>query len=307
LAILTCGIDLGGTKIEAALIDLERMQVEFKHRVPTGAMNGYDFVLNQIAIAIAELETQSGLQITAIGLATPGTTDPRTGRLMNCNATCLNGQLLQKDLSERLKKTVIIANDANCFALAEACYGAGTVLNPPPKMVFGIILGTGVGGGLVFKNEIWPGMHGIAGEWGHQVLDSEGSVCYCGRSGCNETFFSGPALERYYTSLTGIATDMRSIAVAAKAKTDPYAVQTITFMMEKLGKALAGVINVLDPDLIVFGGGLSHIDALYSDLPDFVHPWVFHSYWKGHLLPPKLGDAAGIFGAAQLVRNSKND
>jgi fructokinase len=298
---LLWGMDLGGTKIEGAIIDSNTRTILYRQRVPTGADKGYAHVLGQIAGLLSSLQDASGLSTNKLGIATPGTTDPGSGLLKNCNAVCLNGMPFRADLENMLGIRVEVANDANCFALAETQYGAVRQHVPKAGVVFGIILGTGVGGGIVCRGEIWPGAHGIAGEWGHNPLMEEGMPCYCGRSGCNETVFSGPALERYYAKLSGQPRPMAEISHLAEQKADPTAMQTLDYFLENLGKALASVVNVLDPDAVVIGGGLSHIQALYHDLRPRVQKHVFNPMWSAPVLKPLLGDSAGVYGAAELL------
>ena len=302
---LLWGMDLGGTKIEGAIIDSSTRTILYRQRVPTGADKGYAFVLSQISGLLSSLEETSGFTAPCLGIATPGTTDPGTGLLKNCNAVCLNGMPFRADLENLLGIRVEVANDANCFALAETQYGAVRLHVPRADVVFGIILGTGVGGGIVCRGEIWPGAHGIAGEWGHNPLMEGGATCYCGRSGCNETVFSGPALERYYAKLSGQNRPMADISYLAEQKADTAAIQTLDYFLENLGKALASVINVLDPDAVVIGGGLSHVPALYTDLRPRVEKHVFNPAWSAPILKPILGDSAGVFGAAELLSKNK--
>jgi fructokinase len=295
-------MDLGGTKIEGMVWDPINMRVLYRERVPTQAEHGYNHVLGQIQKLLRNLSTAVGQDASHLGLATPGSIDPKTGCLKNCNATCMNGHTLQSDLAKTLGIPVEVANDANCFALAETKYGAVSKNVPDAKVVFGVILGTGVGGGLVCHGEIWSGAHGIAGEWGHNPLAGHSNPCYCGKFGCNESVFSGPALERYYTHISGKELKMDEIGRLYTTQQEPFAIQTIEYFLENLAKSLALVVNILDPDAIVLGGGLSHLPVLYSSLHPMVASYVFNPEWKAPILPPALGDSAGIFGAAELIR-----
>ncbi|HXO77352.1 MAG TPA: ROK family protein, partial [Puia sp.] len=198
------GIDLGGTKIEGVILEsIDNPTPLVRTRVDTESAKGYEHVIGQIARLVANMQEQSGLRPQAIGIGTPGVLDPTLKTMKNSNTVVLNGQPLQKDLEKNLQIKIELANDANCFALAEAHWGIVKTAAPTARMVFGIIMGTGVGGGIVIDGKIWNGRHGIGGEWGHNFLDESGGPCYCGKTGCVETVISGPATERYYTSLTG--------------------------------------------------------------------------------------------------------
>lgn len=296
-----CGLDLGGSKIEGVLLDRGTNQVLARYRTSTLASEGYDVVLSQVKTVVAELENVAGSSIEFFGLAMPGILDTETGLVKNCNATCLNGKPIVRDLQKETGKKVVVANDANCFTLAETLHGNPSNLQPKPRLVFGIILGTGVGGGLVFDGKIWEGKHGIAGEWGHMIYNESGGIrCYCGKIGCNETVFSGPALEKYYQKLSGKASNLQSIYQSRYQ--DDCANATIQYFLKTLGRAVAQVINVLDPCVIVFGGGLSKMDIIYEELKYHILPYLFNRDLKTPLLAPDLGDSAGVFGAADLVR-----
>jgi fructokinase len=269
-------------------------------RVPTEADKGYEHIIGQIAKLIETLAAETGLKPTSIGIATPGTLDPISGTMKNANTTCLNGRPFNIDLELALKIPVKLANDANCFAIAETKFGAVQDILPNAKVVFGVIMGTGVGGGLVVNGEVWNGRQGIAGEWGHNFLDNSGGKCYCGRVGCVETIFSGPGLERYYTKMTGEHVELKEIIRRARAYEDVAAEATMQRMIQFFGKGLSIIINTIDPDVIVLGGGLSHIDELYSDGIAEISKWVFNSRLDTLIVRPKLGDSAGVFGAALL-------
>ncbi|MEI6034174.1 MAG: ROK family protein [Verrucomicrobiae bacterium] len=295
---LLWGIDLGGTKIEGAILDDHGVALH-RLRRETGAANGYDHVLSQIVGVIRDLENASGLSRPAIiGIGTPGAVEPSSGALKNSNTTCLIGRPLREDLAAALGCVIRMANDANCFALAEASWGAAAGAD----VAMGLILGTGVGGGLVVRGRVLDGQHGIAGEWGHNPLRGESSPCYCGRNGCIETVIAGPSLERYYRESGG--ENIRLPEIVAKAGAgDPIAEATIRRLQEKFGEAIAAVINILDPDAIVIGGGVGNIQELYSEATrQWIRQFLFNQVLTTRILRPQLGDSAGVFGAAILAR-----
>jgi predicted NBD/HSP70 family sugar kinase len=203
------------------------------------------------------------------------------------------------DLEARLGLPVVMANDANCFALAETHLGAVKQQAPKARTVFGIIMGTGVGGGIVVDGKIIEGRHGIGGEWGHNFLDSTGGPCYCGKTGCVETVIAGPSLERFYLEQSGTKKLLKQIVM--EAKTDPYAKATVDRLHEQFGRALSVVINILDPDAIVIGGGVGNIDSLYTKGRERLAHYIFNDKVEVPILKPMLGDSAGVFGAAALV------
>ncbi len=272
------GIDLGGTKIEGIAIDHAGREL-VRRRVPT-PRGDYDATVDSIAMLVADLEACTGQRGT-VGVGMPGALSRVTGLVKNANSTCLNGRPLQQDLEAALGREVRLANDANCFALSEAVDGAGR----GARVVFGVILGTGVGGGIVVESKVLEGPNAIAGEWGHNPLplpDSEERPpppCYCGRSGCIEAWLSGPALER----------DGGAAREDALARYE-----------DRLARALAGVINVLDPDIIVLGGGLSNIERLYANVPRLWRAYVFSDDVVTRLEAPLHGDSSGVRGAAWL-------
>jgi fructokinase len=296
------GIDLGGTKIEGTILEsIRHPHPIVRTRIDTEAVKGYDHVLGQIARLVKEMEQRSGLKPGVIGFGTPGILDPSLRTMKNCNTVVLNGQPLADDLSLRLGVPVVLANDANCFALAETQWGVVSRETPGARMVFGIIMGTGVGGGLVMDGKIWGGRHGIGGEWGHNFLDESGGACYCGKTGCVETVISGPATERYYRGLTGQALSLKDIVGRYLAGSDAAADQTIERLCHFFGKGVAVITNLLDPDVIVVGGGVGNIDALYSVGLWELGKYIFNNRVEVPLLKPSLGDSAGVFGAAALV------
>ena len=291
---LRIGIDLGGTKIEGIIIDDQR-RILSRQRHPTPAQQGYEAILTTICDLVAEFENGTG-QTCYIGLGTPGSIAPDTGLLRNSNTTCLNGQPIKADLERHLGRTVRVENDANCFALSEARHGAAT----GHAVVFGVIMGTGIGGGITVDRELLTGRHRIAGEWGHNVLEADGPLCYCGKRGCVETLLSGPGLTRAYAAAGGgIGVSAATIARRSD-KGEPIATQTMHAFLDRFGKALAGVVNILDPDAIVLGGGLSNIDRLYCDGGEYTSRYVFHDRFTTPILRNKHGDSSGVLGAAEL-------
>jgi N-acetylglucosamine kinase len=298
------GIDLGGTKIEGAVVDRTRPDRAIcRLRLPTEGSKGYDHVVRQIVRVVAMLEKESGMRRPrCIGFGTPGAIDPATGILKNSNTLCLNGRRLRDDLSEALGAEARIANDANCFALAEALFGAAR----DRKVVMGLILGTGCGGGVVVNGRVLDGIHGIAGEWGHNPIPGEHSLCYCGRRGCVETVISGPALERHYRGLTGRSVRLPEIVARAVAG-ERAARATLRRLVGKFGQAIAAVINILDPDAVVIGGGVGNIDILYTEATRrAVLRHVFNPVLHTEFLRPTLGDSAGVFGAALLSASPRS-
>src|SRR3984885_12270436 len=222
------GIDLGGTKIEGIVLEsISQATPLVRTRLNTEADKGYDHIIGQIARLVDDLGQKSGLRPKAIGIGTPGGLDPTLQTMKNCNTVVLNGMPLLKDLEARLRIPIALANDANCFALAETHWGIASKEAPEARIVFGIILGTGVGGGIVIDGKVWNGRHGIGGEWGHNFLDDSGGPCYCGKSGCVETIISGPALEKYYTRLTGKTIKLKEIVTRDRDGSDPAATKTI--------------------------------------------------------------------------------
>ncbi|MBK8968489.1 MAG: ROK family protein [Lewinellaceae bacterium] len=295
------GIDLGGTKIEGAVLQhREKPTVLARQRVATEADHGYDHILNQISKLVDQLKKETGLQPAQIGIGHPGALDPQTGVIKNSNTQALIDKPFDRDLAQKLGVPVRLANDANCFAVAEALMGAVPEKLPDAEVVFGVILGTGVGGGLVVRGKVIHGRQGIAGEWGHNFLDESGGPCYCGRSGCVETVFSGPALERFYTSMTGRHVRLPEVVRLAEAGTDPAATATLDRLVQYFGKAIAVVINIVDPDAIVLGGGVGNIDRLYTDGVAEARKYLFNTRIDTVFLKPRLGDSAGVFGAALL-------
>ena len=300
------GIDLGGTKIEGAILpSLQDPTPIVRTRIDTEATKGYGHIVNQIYKLVKQMEETSGLKPKRIGFGTPGVLDPILQTMKNCNSTNLNGQPLQKDLEDKLQLEVILANDANCFALAETHWGIVNQKAPKSKMVFGIIMGTGVGGGLVYDGHVWSGKHGIAGEWGHNFLNESGGPCYCGKIGCVETVISGPGTERYYEKISGKKKRLKEIVELYK-QGDGLAKETIDRLCMFFGKGVSVITNMLDPDVIVVGGGVGNIDALYSKGLDSLKRHIFNNRLDVPVLKPSLGDSAGVFGAAALTAESRH-
>ncbi|HDX8444923.1 ROK family protein [Aeromonas hydrophila] len=301
--LLDWGIDLGGTKCECVV--LEGDEVLLRHRIPTERAGGYDHMIGQIAKLVAECADKIGQRPTLIGMGTPGARDPQTGLMKNCNTTELNGKPFKEDLERRLGVPVLIANDANCFALAETHLGAVRQHHPSARVVFGIIMGTGVGSGIVINGRILNGHHGIAGEWGHNVLSPDGPECYCGKRGCVETFISGPALEAWYEAKAKRHLPLAKIAAATAH--DHVAKLTLDRLHLLFGQALANVVNILDPDVIVIGGGVGNVQSLYSVGRETILPFLFNPRFATPIIAPALGDSAGVFGAALLARGEFQD
>ncbi|TMA32210.1 MAG: ROK family protein [Deltaproteobacteria bacterium] len=288
------GIDLGGTKIEGVVLGEDLEPVE-RRRVPTDRERGYEHIVERIASLVHDLRVVApacGL----VGVGTPGSLSARDGTLKNSNTLCLNGRPLQADLERRLGCRVRIENDANCFALAEARAGAGRGY----ELVFGVILGTGVGGGIVHEGRIWAGPQHVAGEWGHHSIDPAGPACYCGQRGCVETMLSGPALEAAYRAAGGPSQAAAEVAARA-AGGEPRAAAVVDRYLDRFGRALANVVNVLDPDVVVLGGGVSGFDALYTCGRDAVARYVFNDELRTPIVRNQLGDSAGVIGAALLA------
>ena len=288
------GIDLGGTKIEGVVLGADN-RLLFRHRVPTESARGYKHILERVALVVDACR-HAAPECTTIGIGTPGAVSSRDGTMKNCNTTCLNGQRLPEDLAQRLRLPLRIENDANCFALAEAIAGAGE----GAALVFGVILGTGVGGGIVHRGELLCGPQHLAGEWGHHSLDPRGPSCYCGQRGCVERFIAGPAVEEQYCKLTGEAAAMPAI-VARYRDGEPAATQVFRRFVDRFGRAVANLVDILDPDVIVLGGGLSNIDELYTLGRDAVAGYVFNDELRTPIRRNALGDSAGVIGAALLV------
>jgi fructokinase len=292
------GVDLGGTKIEAIALAHDGV-VLARRRLPS-PRGSYQATLSTVIDLCLALESEIGSP-ASVGVGIPGAVSPATGLVKNANSTWLIGQPLRQDLERGLARPIRLDNDANCFAVSEATDGAAAGADP----VFGVILGTGVGGGIVIGGRPIAGASAIAGEWGHNPLprmtDEErpGPRCYCGRDGCIETFLSGPAMARDHRDATGETRTAAEIAAAAEAG-NAAASATVERYIERLARALAGVVNILDPAVIVLGGGVSNVARIYRRLPELMRPHVFSDTLAVRVLPPKHGDSSGVRGAAWL-------
>jgi len=292
------GIDLGGTKTEIIALDADQ-EVRARHRTQT-PRDDYAGTLRVIGGLVAKVEAETGARGT-VGVGIPGSLSPFTGRMRNANSVWLNGKHLDADLAEVLERPVRLANDADCFALSEAVDGAGS----GASTLFGVIIGTGTGGGIVVNGRLLTGPNRIAGEWGHNPLswprDEElpGPPCYCGKQGCIETFLSGPGLTRDFLEATGRHLTPPQI-IAASAVHDPEAEAALWRYEDRMARALAGVVNLLDPDVIVLGGGLSNLDRLYQEIPRLIGRYLFSDGARIDIRPPVHGDSSGVRGAAWL-------
>ena len=301
------GIDLGGTKIEIAALD-EEGQERLRHRVPT-PHGDYGATLAAIVGLVSETEARLGEAPGAcrVGIGTPGSLSRATGLLRNSNSVCLNDRPFKSDLEARLGREIRMSNDANCFALSEAQDGAGA----GARVVFGAILGTGVGAGIVVDGRVLDGCNGIAGEWGHNPLpwprDDErpGTLCYCGRRGCIETWVSGPGFERDHLARAG--RDVATAQIVADAATDAAASESLARYEERLARSLAHVINLLDPDVIVLGGGMSNVQRWYESVPRLWGAWIFSDRVDTKLVRTVHGDSSGVRGAARLWRARESE
>jgi fructokinase len=283
------GIDLGGTKTEGILLDNSSHTIERK-RLST-PRNNYQEIIKTICNLVNDLS--KGIEDFTVGICTPGAISKKTGLLKNSNTQCLIGKPLKEDLEKKLDKKISIENDANCFAISEATLGIAKNYS----FVFGVILGTGVGGGIVIDGKIHRGRTNIAGEWGHHTLHQNGKNCYCGKKGCVETYISGPALEQRWKEMTG---KNQSLPEIVKDSDNSKFITWKQEFLDNFGTALANVIDILDPDVVVLGGGLSNIGFLYSDGTQNVYDKVFSDLVDTPILKNNLGDSAGVFGAALL-------
>ncbi|MGD9504987.1 MAG: ROK family protein [Syntrophobacteraceae bacterium] len=292
------GIDLGGTKTEIIALDAVGREL-LRHREAT-PRDDYRAVVRMIARLVSDAEKDLGERAT-VGIGAPGAVSQATGSVKNSNSVCLNGRPLRQDLEAILERPIAMANDANCFALSEAVDGAGAGAG----VVFGVIVGTGVGAGVVVHGKVLTGANAIAGEWGHNPLpwplDGErpGPPCYCGKRGCIETFLSGPGAARLHAEATGEALDARAIVERAEAG-DPACEESMRRYEDRMARSLAHVVNILDPDVIVLGGGMSNIERLYRDVPALWGRYVFSDRVDTKLTPPRFGDSSGVRGAAWL-------
>ncbi|MDI1477844.1 ROK family protein [Polyangium sp. y55x31] len=299
---IAIGVDLGGTKIEAVVLrgaEKEAPSVDLRRRIPTPRERGYEGILDAVATLVRDVASEAGLDAKTIplGVGMPGGVT-RAGLVKNSNTTCLNGRPFRTDLERLLDRSIAFDNDANCFALAEARLGAASA--HVGGVVFGVILGTGVGGALVLRGQVWPGEHGIAGEWGHHaVFPDRGPVCYCGHRGCLELFASGPAVEADFARRAGRS--LSASEIAARRAEDPHAAAAIDGFLDAFARGLANVIDIVDPTAIVLGGGLSNLNLLYDEGRDRVAALVFNDELRTPILKNALGDSAGVIGAALLA------
>lgn len=299
---LYCGVDLGGTKIEIIVLSDDNRTL-FRHRVATPQGN-YEKTLGAIVDLFQLAEKTTGA-LNAVGVGIPGAISQKTGRIKNANSICLIGQDLKADLQSRLGCAVYLSNDANCFALSEAVDGAGK----GAKTVFGVIIGTGCGGGLVINGQSLDGVNFIAGEWGHNPLpwlgaDETALPCYCGKSGCTETFLSGPGFAKHFELSSGQSLSAQEIVALSEGDSSlsHSAQEALERYCVWLAKGLASVINIFDPEVIVLGGGMSNIDYVYQRVPEIWGNWVFSDQVLTKLAKAKWGDSSGVRGAAWLTR-----
>ena len=292
------GLDLGGTKMEAILMG-DGGEIMWRERRPTPAED-YQAIIDTMAGLVAAADKEAGKKLS-VGIGMPGSLSPVTGLVRNSNTQSLNGQPIRQDLEACLARPVRLANDANCFALSEAQDGAGQ----GAQSVFGVILGTGCGGGLVINGALQEGVNGVGGEWGHNPLaaptadEVPGPACYCGRTGCNEVWISGSGFARDHAATTGQNMTAKEI-IAAKT---PEAKASFERLCDRIARALGAVVNLLDPEAIVLGGGLSNVDALYTRVPEIWHKYIFSDAIETKLLKNRHGDSSGVRGAAWLWPN----
>lgn len=292
------GIDLGGTKIEIVALARNK-QTLLRHRIDS-PKNDYTNTIEAIAQLVEQAESDLNAQCS-VGIATPGAISPATGLIKNSNSVWLNNRRLKQDVENRLSRPIRLSNDANCFILSEWVDGAAQGADS----AFGVIVGTGTGGGFVINGQLISGSNAIAGEWGHNPLpwpqsdELPGPECYCGNRGCIETFLSGPGLSAYYEILSGEAVDVEEI-VRRSAAGEPLAESCLNKYDDRMARALASVINIIDPDVIVLGGGLSQLKRLYTNVPQLWLPYIFSDQVTTRLVPPKHGDSSGVRGAAWL-------
>jgi len=291
------GVDFGGTKIEAAVIDSHG---EFLARVRTPTPDSYDQSIRDVCALIERAEREAGAR-GSIGVGMPGSVNPRDGRMHNANTTFLNGRAFREDLQVALGRPVRVANDANCLALSEVVDGAGRGAH----CAFAVILGTGLGGGLVVDGAIVEGGGGISGEWGHVPLpwmhekEYPGPACWCGRHGCLETLISGSGFQADYRRRSGQALAGADIVAAARSG-ERLATETLDAFIDRLARAFAMVVNIIDPDIFVLGGGMSNVTEIYEQVPSRIPAYVFGGNWEGRIAPARWGDSSGVRGAARL-------
>ncbi len=292
------GIDFGGTKLESVILDHAGKEI-FRKRVPTHAHKGYESIIANIAALYRDTASRIDHAAHSCGVGIPGALSTRTERIKNSNTTCTIGKPLQRDLAQSFGHAVAIENDANCFAMAEARYGAGRGC----EMVFGAILGTGCGGGIVFRGDTWNGHMAVAGEWGHTTIDPEGHPCYCGQRGCVETYLSGGGMQTRYSERTGSPIAFKDIAALYDAG-DETSRQFMEEFFVTFGKAVSNLIATLDPNIIVLGGGVSNFKAIYTRGIAEVEKRVFSDHLDTPIVQNELGDSAGVLGAALIGKAS---
>lgn len=288
------GIDLGGTKTEGIVLDADGAEV-FRKRIPTRQEKGYEAILGDIAGLYETLRSAAAGRPHLLGMGTPGSLSPRTGLLRNSNTVCMNGKPLKDDIERLLGRPMAIQNDANCFAMAEALFGAGRGCD----LVFGVIMGTGCGGGIVKSGKVHTGRMAVGGEWGHMSIDPAGPMCYCGQRGCVETYISGGGLEARYAERYGKKRKLPDVVKDYYACI-PEAGEFMGVFFKSFGRAIANLINVLDPDIIVLGGGVSNFDDIYTKGVEETRKVVFCDYLDTPIVKHKLGDSAGVIGAALI-------
>ncbi|MEH6344971.1 MAG: ROK family protein [Bermanella sp.] len=299
------GIDLGGTKIEIIALNLSG-ETLYQTRTPTpkhsNAKQQYQLILTSINQLVETCEFHLKQNNLPVGIGIPGAISLKTGLIKNANTTCLIGENFHKDLQNKLERKVVLENDANCFALSEALDGAGK----GGACVFGVILGTGVGSGIVINEQLLMGANAIAGEWGHNPLpwlndkDEPKQACYCGQSGCIETYLSGPGFQKQ--SQIQLNTSLTCQELFSQKKSQPIARLAYELYVERLAKSLASIINIIDPDFIVLGGGISNIDSLYTEVPKRWHKYIFSDEINTKLVKNQYGDSSGVRGAAWLTK-----
>ncbi len=293
------GIDLGGTKIELIALNTKNNKILYRKRVLT-PQNNYQDTLNAIATLILEAESKLNLNCQ-VGIGMPGSISPKTGMVRNANSVWLNGMPLSRDLNKILKKNIVIENDANCFAISEAMDGAGKAYSK----VFGVILGTGVGSGIVIDKKVLNGANGISGEWGHNPLpwQEENEIkkrnCWCGKYNCIEKFISGPAIEKEFEDLFGKKMPLKNI-VKNCTKNNSNCNFILNILINRIARCFASIINVLDPDVIIIGGGLSNIEQIYIEVPKIWNQWIFSDKISTKVKKAMYGDSSGVRGAAWL-------
>ena len=295
-AIHKIGIDLGGTKTEGILLDRQDNTL-YRERIDTPRQLGYDAILASTSDLIRRcMRPVDPNHPVSIGIGIPGSIDQGTGLVRNANTTCLIGKPFKTDMEQNIGRTVQMENDANCFTLAESLSGAARGYD----MVFGIIMGTGCGGGLFVNGSVRKGPHHLAGEWGHFGIDPHGAECYCGRKGCIETKISGSGVEKAFYQAFGRRLSMKEIVSGYRSHT-PDCTEIFLQFLDDFGRSVGGLISTIDPDAIVIGGGLSNIDELYAEGIDRIRHYAFHRHVRTPILKNRLGDAAGVFGAAWLL------